>query len=105
MERLFTIDDVCEITGLRPSTIYAMISQKKIPVVKISGRCVRFREKDIERWIEEKTIGAESSKAPQPRKVQRMKVRRDRRRSGPAGSFIDDIVEAAKREVLSGNML
>jgi excisionase family DNA binding protein len=105
MERLLTIDDVCEITGLRPSTIYAMISRGRIPAVKISGRCVRFREKDIERWLEEKTVGVGPAKAPQPRKAQERKKRRNRRRNGPANSFIDDIVEAAKREVLPGNML
>ncbi len=41
--------------NLSESGIYQMVSQRKIPFIKI-GRAIRFDLEDIEKWIEEKKI-------------------------------------------------
>lgn len=110
MDKLLTVDDLCRLTGLKRSTIYAMVHWKRIPVIKISGRCVRFRECAIQAWLEAKTIDASadepvkkapcSSQAPKgsaPVGGPVKKARRDRFTK----SHVDAIVERAKREVLS----
>ena len=48
--RLLKVDDVAEILGMHPQTVYRMARQGKIPSVKI-GRSLRFDSEEIEEWI------------------------------------------------------
>ena len=61
MEKLLSIQQVSEITGLSTGTLYHWISQKRIPVVRFSARCVRFRLNDIERWLSGKVVTPEDT--------------------------------------------
>ena len=54
MEKLLTPQEIAEVLGVQPSTIYQWTHQGYIPYVKI-GKFVRFKEKDVERWVESKT--------------------------------------------------
>ena len=54
-ERLLRIQEVSELTGLAVGSIYHMVSQKRIPVVRLSRRCIRFRLSDLQVWFEELT--------------------------------------------------
>ncbi|MFP3433582.1 AlpA family transcriptional regulator [Paraburkholderia sp. SIMBA_061] len=60
--RLYRLPDVCEFTGLRKSSIYAMIKDGSFPApVRIGLRAVAWRQEDIGRWIEaRRTIEAGS---------------------------------------------
>jgi excisionase family DNA binding protein len=51
-ERLLTIQEVSELTGLAVGTLYHFVSQKRIPVVRLSKRCIRFRYSDLLDWIQ-----------------------------------------------------
>jgi excisionase family DNA binding protein len=59
-DRLLTIDEVAELTGLAVGTLYHLVSQKRIPVIRISSRCIRFRLSNLERWFAELTEEAET---------------------------------------------
>jgi excisionase family DNA binding protein len=48
---LLTIDELAEMTGLSIGTLYHWVSQRRIPVVRFSSRCVRFSRTAIEAWI------------------------------------------------------
>ena len=50
-ERLLTIEEVSELTGLAVGTLYHFVSQRRIPVVRLSKRCIRFRYSDLDLWI------------------------------------------------------
>jgi excisionase family DNA binding protein len=50
-ERLLTIQEVSELTGLAVGTLYHFVSQQRIPVVRLSRRCIRFRYSDLLDWI------------------------------------------------------
>ncbi len=52
-DRLLTIKEVSELTGLKIGTLYHFVSEKRIPVVRLSKRCIRFRVSSLERWFEE----------------------------------------------------
>jgi excisionase family DNA binding protein len=50
--RLLKIDEVANMTGLAKGSIYHLVSQKRIPVVRLSKRCIRFRQSDLSDWIQ-----------------------------------------------------
>lgn len=60
-DRLLNIRDVAAVTGLTVGTLYHLVSQNRIPVVRISRRCLRFRESDLKRWFDALTCGPEHS--------------------------------------------
>jgi excisionase family DNA binding protein len=49
---LLNIKEVAALTGLAVGSIYHLVSQKRIPVVRLSARCIRFRRSDLEKWID-----------------------------------------------------
>jgi excisionase family DNA binding protein len=87
MEKLLRPEELSEMLGIQLSTIYNWTHYKKIPFVKVGG-CVRFKPSDIEKWLEPKEPKTREPKT----KTGSMKKK---------NLFIDSIVEAAKREVLS----
>jgi excisionase family DNA binding protein len=54
-ERLLTIQEVSELTHLAVGTLYHLVSQQRIPVVRFSRRCIRFRLSKLKQWFEELT--------------------------------------------------
>jgi excisionase family DNA binding protein len=50
-DRLLGVKEVAELLGLAPGTIYHLVSQGRIPCVRLSSRCLRFRPSDLEGWI------------------------------------------------------
>lgn len=55
MPRLITIKEAGEYTGLSVHTLYAMVSQRRIPFVKV-GRLVKFDVELMDRWIRQNTV-------------------------------------------------
>jgi prophage regulatory protein len=51
-ERLLRIDDVCFLTGLGRSTVYARVKGGDFPQpVQLHGACVAWRETEVDTWI------------------------------------------------------
>lgn len=42
-DRLVTINELAAMTGLAVGSLYHMVSEGRVPVVRISKRCIRFR--------------------------------------------------------------
>ncbi len=55
MEKLLTIDELAEVLSVKKSTIYQWIHLGLIPHMKV-GRLLRFRERDIEKWLSSKQV-------------------------------------------------
>ena len=51
LKLLLTVREVAQLTGLSVNTLYHYVSQKRIPVVRLSRRCIRFSREQIEAWI------------------------------------------------------
>jgi excisionase family DNA binding protein len=59
--RLLTPEDLAQVTGLSTETLAQWRSQRRgIPFVKISRNCVRYRQADLERWLEERIVRVEN---------------------------------------------
>jgi excisionase family DNA binding protein len=78
---LLTIKDLAEQLRMKPSTLYAWVSQNKIPCIRIHG-LIRFRSEDIEGWLS----GFAKDRPPLPDYTNR-------------GRDIDEIIAAAKRAI------
>jgi excisionase family DNA binding protein len=55
-DSLMDIAAVAAWTGLSVGTLYHFVSQRRIPFVRISARCIRFRRRDIESWLMSKVV-------------------------------------------------
>ena len=55
MRRLVSIKEAALYTGLSPHTIYTMVSQRRIPFVKV-GRLVKFDVELLDKWIKQNTV-------------------------------------------------
>jgi excisionase family DNA binding protein len=55
--QILNVKDAAEFVGLKPATIYALVSARRIPFLKI-GRAVRFDSQDLTAWLESKRIPA-----------------------------------------------
>lgn len=55
--RLLNIQEVAEYTGLSPHTLYTMVSQRRIPFVKL-GRLTKFDRYELDRWITSQSVKA-----------------------------------------------
>ena len=53
-------EDVAEITGLSVETLAQWRSQRKgIPFVKLSRNCVRYRQVDLDTWLDQRIVRVE----------------------------------------------
>ena len=64
MERMLNSAEIADVLGMSVSTIRKWVHYGYIPHVKL-GRAVRFREKDVEAWIEERAEKGRATLAPE----------------------------------------
>ncbi len=53
--RLISIQDAAQYTGLSVQTLYKMVSQRRIPFVKM-GRLTKFDVGLLDTWIKQNTV-------------------------------------------------
>ena len=61
--RLLNIKEVADYTGLSSDTLYTMVSQRRIPYVKL-GRLLKFDPRAIDAWITENSVMPMAGKRP-----------------------------------------
>jgi len=77
MEKLLKKKDVAEAFGVTVKAVDKWVGAKKIPYIRISGKCIRFRPATIQGYLEKRTIkpevrnslttrSAPSEKSPKP---------------------------------------
>jgi excisionase family DNA binding protein len=53
MDRLLTVRELAERLGISVGTAYHWLSQGRLPCVRFSSRCVRFRESDVKELLDQ----------------------------------------------------
>lgn len=53
--RYLTIKEVSDYTGLRIGTLYNMVSQRRIPFVKL-GQLTRFDRYELDKWLKQQSV-------------------------------------------------
>jgi excisionase family DNA binding protein len=51
-DRLLTVAEAARFLNLAPGSLYHLVSQHRIPVIRLSRRCIRFRRQSLLAWIE-----------------------------------------------------
>jgi excisionase family DNA binding protein len=54
-DRLLTIKEVSELTGLAVGSLYHLAAEGRIPTTRLSRRCLRFRRSALLRWWDERS--------------------------------------------------
>ena len=49
---LLDYTEAAELLGVQRGTLYAWVSQRRVPHVRFSPRCVRFDKAELQRWVE-----------------------------------------------------
>lgn len=52
MEKLLTVKELALLLGVTPTCVYRWLGENRLPVVRFSKRCVRFRQSDIQELVE-----------------------------------------------------
>ena len=50
-DRLLDVREAAALLAVKPATLYQWAYQRRVPVVKLMGRALRFRLSDLERLI------------------------------------------------------
>jgi hypothetical protein len=90
MDRLLTIRKLAGRLSIPPGTAYHWLSESRLSCFRFSARCVRFREGDAEKLLEQLKQAA-------PRDLSMRKPYR----SGPRGFMAGDTTEATEEAVTS----
>ena len=53
--QLLKAEEIAAMLGLKVQTVYTMARRGDLEKVKLSRRCLRFRARDVERFIQKKT--------------------------------------------------
>ena len=55
MQRLLSVREAANYIGLSPHTLYTMVSQRRIPYVKV-GRLTKFDVVLLDTWLKQHTV-------------------------------------------------
>ncbi len=62
---LLTYEEAADLLGVKRGTLYAWVSEKRIPHVRLSARCVRFEKPALLEWVAKRRV--RPSSPPRPR--------------------------------------
>jgi excisionase family DNA binding protein len=52
MEKLLTVRELAKLLGVAEGSVYHWLSQERLPCIRFSQRCVRFRESDVQALLQ-----------------------------------------------------
>jgi hypothetical protein len=58
IDKLLNIKEAAAVLGVVPGSLYHMVSQRRVPCVRISNRCLRFSKTALGKFISEKSFPA-----------------------------------------------
>jgi excisionase family DNA binding protein len=59
-DRLLTVHEAAEFLQMSPGSLYHLSSQHRVPVIRISSRCIRFSQDALKAWVQSLTDEPES---------------------------------------------
>jgi excisionase family DNA binding protein len=56
-DELLTYDQAAKLVNLKLGTLYALVSQKRVPHVRLGRRLVRFSRSELNAWLRRHAVG------------------------------------------------
>jgi excisionase family DNA binding protein len=81
-QRLWSVKEVAEFLNLKCGSVYHLLSQKRIPCVRLSSRCVRFDPRVIEAWVAQQAEEPEDLHSPRREIASGTEEEEDRQKEG-----------------------
>jgi excisionase family DNA binding protein len=53
---MLTYEEAAELLGLKIATLYAMVSQRRIPAYRYGNRMVRFSRNELLAWMADRSV-------------------------------------------------
>jgi excisionase family DNA binding protein len=53
MEKLLTVKELSVLLGVTPTCVYRWLGESRLPAVRFSKRCIRFRESDVQELLQQ----------------------------------------------------
>jgi excisionase family DNA binding protein len=53
---MMTYEQAAELLGLKVATLYAMVSQRRVPHVRMGNRLVRFSRNELLAWMAARSV-------------------------------------------------
>jgi excisionase family DNA binding protein len=53
VDKLLTVVELAERLGISPGTLYHWLSEGRVTAIRFSKRCVRFRESDVQKLLDD----------------------------------------------------
>jgi excisionase family DNA binding protein len=66
MDKLLTVKELAKLLGVAEGSIYHWISQGRLSVIRLSKRCVRFRESDLQNLLDSLKVEAVAERPSGP---------------------------------------
>ena len=60
MEQLLSVNEAASYLQLHPITIYKLVNKSAIPFIRKKGLGIRFRDKDLDEWLDQGSIKTSS---------------------------------------------
>lgn len=57
-DRLFTVEDVCNMLSVKPLTIYRWVKSGKLKGYNVGGKALRFKREDIDELLTSSRVDA-----------------------------------------------
>lgn len=51
-DQLLNVSEAAKLLRLSPGTLYHFVAEKRVPVIKVSARCVRFSRTALLLWLD-----------------------------------------------------
>ena len=55
VDRLWTVNEAARFLNLATGSLYQLVSQHRVPVIRISSRCIRFSRRALMEWVQSRT--------------------------------------------------
>lgn len=55
-DELLTYDQAAKLVNLKLGTLYALVSQKRVPHVRLGRRLVRFSRSELTAWLQQHAV-------------------------------------------------
>lgn len=61
-DALLTYKETSALLGIPIGSLYSMVFHKRIPVLRLGKRLIRFRRRDLEAWLDGCAVGVRNTK-------------------------------------------